>query len=154
MTYPPVAWTPARDTAQAMSQANVKIVRDIYADERGLTEGAGGKVAPDAEFDFTAIYPDTPVLSGIDELRQFRDRGPWGGSPISFKPEHFIDVDDERVLVFVRVSATGTGSGVPVETPVSHEVTLRDGRVVRVRVFGDRGQALEAAGLSEQDVHA
>jgi hypothetical protein len=37
-----------------MSQENVEIVRDIYADERGLTDGATGKVAPDAEFDFSA----------------------------------------------------------------------------------------------------
>ena len=136
-----------------MSRENVEIVRDIYADERGLTDGAGGKVAPDAEFDFSATYPDTPVVRGIDELRRFRDSGPWGGSPIHFEPERFIDVDDERVLVFVRVSATGTGSGVHVDNRVAHELTLRDGRVVRVRVFGDRNQALEAAGLSEQDAH-
>ena len=132
-----------------MSQKNVDIVRGIYADARGLTDGAGDRVAPDAEFDFSATYPDTPVVRGIDELRQFRDGGPWGGSPIHFEPERFFDVDDERVLVFVRVSATGTASGVNVETRVAHELTLRHGRVVRVRVFGDRDQALEAAGLSE-----
>ena len=32
--------------------------------------------------------------------------------------------------------------------------TIRDGKVVRMRVFADRAQALEAAGLSEQDAHA
>ena len=137
-----------------MSQENVEIVRDVYAEERGLTDGAGGKVAPDAEFDFSATYPDTPVLRGIEELRRFRDSGPWGGSPIHFEPERFIDVDDERVLVFVRVSATGTGSGVHVDNRVAHEVTLRDRLVVRVRVFADQKQALQAVGLSEQDAHA
>jgi ketosteroid isomerase-like protein len=132
-----------------MSQENVEIVREIYADARGLTGGAGGKVAPDAEFDFSATYPDTPVLRGIDELRRFRDSGPWGGSPISFEPERFFDVDDERVLVFVRVSATGAGSGVRVENRVAHALTLQDGRVVRVTVFDDQAEALEAVGLSE-----
>ena len=137
-----------------MSQENVEIVRDIYADERGVTDGAGGKVAPDAEFDFSAAYPDMPVMRGIDELRRFRDSGPWGGFPIHFEPERFFDVDEERVLVFVRVSATGASSGVDVETRAAHELTLRDGRVVRVRVFGDRDEALEAVGLSDQDAHA
>jgi hypothetical protein len=37
-----------------MSQENVEIVRDIYADERGLTDGTTSKVAPDGEFDFSA----------------------------------------------------------------------------------------------------
>jgi ketosteroid isomerase-like protein len=132
-----------------MSQENMAIVRDIYADERGLTDGSSGRVALDAEFDFSAVYPDTPVVRGIDELRRFRDGGPWGGSPIHFEPERFFDLDDERVLVFVRVSATGAASGVPVDNRVAHELTLRDRRVVRVRVFGDREQALKAVGLSE-----
>jgi hypothetical protein len=45
-----------------MSQENVEIVRDVYADPRGLTAGAFGRVAPDAEFDFTAVYPDRPIM--------------------------------------------------------------------------------------------
>src|SRR3954453_1515858 len=45
-----------------MSQENVEIVRDVYADSRGLTAGASGRVAPDAEFDFTAVYPDRPIM--------------------------------------------------------------------------------------------
>jgi ketosteroid isomerase-like protein len=32
--------------------------------------------------------------------------------------------------------------------------TLRDGKVVEMRMFMDRVEALEAVGLSEQDAHA
>jgi hypothetical protein len=60
-----------------MSQENVEIVRSLYADPRGLTAGASGKVAPDAEFDFTAVYPDRPIVRGIEQLHRFRDSGPW-----------------------------------------------------------------------------
>jgi ketosteroid isomerase-like protein len=132
-----------------MSRHNVEIVRGVYADPGGLTSAASAKVAPDAEFDFTAAYPDMPVMRGIEELRRFRDTGPWSGSPIRFEPERFFDVDYERVLVFVRVSAIGRESGAPVEIPVAHEFTVRDGLVVRFKVYGDRGQALEAVGLGE-----
>jgi ketosteroid isomerase-like protein len=132
-----------------MSQENVELVRSVYADPSGLTAGASGKVAPDAEFDFTAVFPDRPLVRGVEELRRFRDRGPWGGSPIHFEPERFFDVDDERVLVFVRVSATGHGSGAPVELRAAHEFTIRDELVVRFKVYRDRDKALEAAGLSE-----
>jgi ketosteroid isomerase-like protein len=81
--------------------------------------------------------------------RRFRDSGPWSGSPISFEPERFFDVDGGRVLVFVRVSATGKGSGAPVEIPAAHEFTIRDGRVVRFKAYANRTEALEAAGLRE-----
>jgi uncharacterized protein len=132
-----------------MSEKNVEIVRSVYADPRGLVAAASGKVAPDAEFDFTAVYPDRPIIRGVEELRRFRDTGPWRGSPIHFEPERFFDVGDGRVLVFVRVSATGQGSGAPVEIRAAHEFTIRDDLVVRFKAYGDRDQALEAAGLSE-----
>jgi ketosteroid isomerase-like protein len=131
-----------------MSQENVDLVRSIYSDPQGLTGGASGKVAPDAEFDFTAVYPDKPIMRGLDGLRRFRDTGPWSGSPIEFDPERFFDVDETRVLVFVRVTATGHGSGIQLDIPVAHEFTIRDGMVVRFKVYSDRDQALDAAGLS------
>jgi len=132
-----------------MSQQNVEIVRGVYADPGGLTGGASDKLAPDAEFDFTAAYPERPIMRGVEELRRFRDTGPWSGSPIHFEPERFFDVDDGRVLVFVRASATGDKSGAQVDIRVAHEFTIRDDRVVRFVVPGNRDQALEALGLSE-----
>ena len=105
-------------------------------------------IAPDAEFDFTAVYPDQPVLRGTEEMRSFRDRGPWGQS-IRFQPERYFDVDDERVLVFVRVTSTGQASGTPVETRIAHEFMLRDTLIVRVKVHRDRSQALADLGLEE-----
>jgi ketosteroid isomerase-like protein len=131
-----------------MSQANIALVRRVYASPHGLSEGGSGMIAPDAEFDFTAAYPDTPILKGIEQLRRFRESGPWAGSPIHFEPERFFEVDDERVLVFVLVSVTGQGSGVPVEGRAAHEFTIRDGLVVRFKVYRHRDEALEATGLS------
>jgi len=129
-----------------MSQQNVEIVRRGYLDPGPLSSGA--QIAPDAEFDFTAIYPDQPVLRGIEEMRSFRDAGPWGGS-ISFEPERFFDVDDQRVLVFVRATSTGRASGAAVETRIAQEFTIRDGLIVHVKVYRDRAEALEAMGLGE-----
>jgi ketosteroid isomerase-like protein len=132
-----------------MSQENVEVVREIYADPRGLIGTASERAAPDVEFDFTDAYPDRPVLKGVDEMRRFRDTGPWSGSPIRIEPERFFDVDDERVLAFVRVSATGQESGVGVEMTPAHEFTIREGLIVRFKAYRDREQALEATGLRE-----
>ena len=130
-----------------MSEANVEFVRRFYDDPRGLS-GASDLVAPDAEFDFTATYPDQPVMRGVEELRRFRETGPWRGSPIHFEPERIFDVDDERVLAFVRVSVTGRMSGAPAEIQVAHEFTIRDERVARFKVYANREEALEQLGLT------
>jgi ketosteroid isomerase-like protein len=128
-----------------MSQENVEIVRRAFLDPGPLTNAS--RVSPNAEFDFTDVYPDQPVLRGVEEMRGFRDAGPWGGS-IHFEPERYFDVDDERVLVLVRATSTGQTSGVAVESRIAHEFTFRDGLIVRVKVYRDRTEALEAVGLA------
>ena len=146
---PPLAAQSWSEILLGVSQENVELVRSVYADPRGLTAGASGRVAADAEFDFTAVYPDRPIMRGVEEFRRFRDDGPWSGSPIQFAPERFFDVDDDRVLVFVRVSVKGQESGAQLETQVAHEFTIRDHLVVRFKVYGNRDHGLEAAGLRE-----
>jgi ketosteroid isomerase-like protein len=132
-----------------MSQENVELVRGIYEEPGGITGGTSERLARDVRFDFTSAYPDRRILRGIAEVREFRETGPWHGAPIHFKPERFFDVDDERVLVFVHVSVVGAESGIPVETEAAHEFTIRDGLVVYFKVYADRKEALEAAGLFE-----
>jgi ketosteroid isomerase-like protein len=128
-----------------MSQENVEIVRRAFDSAGPLTSAAS--LASDAEFDLTALYPDQPLLRGVDEMRRFRDTGPWGAST-SFAAERYFEVDEERVLVFVCATAAGRGSGTPVESKLAHEFTLRHGLIVRVKVHPDREQALKALGLA------
>ena len=130
-----------------MSEENVEAVRESYQTPGALFATWAERMAPKIEFDFTEVYPDRPVMRGIEELRRFREEGPW--AELSFEPERFVDVDDERVLVLVRVHARGTGSGVPVELRNAHEFTIRDGILVRFKAYGNRDEALEAAGLSD-----
>jgi hypothetical protein len=127
-----------------VSQENVEMVRQWYRGSAPLIDGA--HIAPDAEFDFTAVYPDQPVLRGIEAMRTFRDAGPWGRST-RFEAERYLEVDEERVLVLVRAIATGRGSGVPVETRIAQEFTIHDGLIVRVKVHRDHSEALKAVGL-------
>src|SRR5215207_6196996 len=104
-----------------MSQENVKIVRRAFAEvgesftTTALDNGVrAGLIAPDAELDLSAMYPDGPILRGLEAWREYLDSVPWGG-PVKVEPERFFDVDNERVLAFVHVSAAGEGSGVRVE---------------------------------------
>jgi len=130
-----------------MSEQNVRLVRDAYASPGALFASFSNRMAPEAEFDFKAIYPDRPVLKGVESLRRFREQGPW--EELKYEPGRFLAIDDERILVLVKVSAIGRGSGVPVELHNAHEWTIRDGFLVRFKVYGDQAQALAAVGLSE-----
>ncbi len=67
---------------------------------------------------------------------------------ISVAPERFFDLG-ERILVFATFHAKGRGSGAPTDAQQAHLLTVRDGKVVEWRAFGDRRKALEAAGLRE-----
>jgi hypothetical protein len=50
-------------------------------------------------------------------------------------------------------SGRGKESGVETSEEIFSVWTLRAGKAVEQRMFRDRGQALEAAGLSEQDAY-
>jgi ketosteroid isomerase-like protein len=63
-------------------------------------------------------------------------------------PEELIDTGDQ-LIVLVRATAHGAGSGIPVSTTYFQVVTFRDGLVIRQEDVQDRAEALEAAGLSE-----
>jgi ketosteroid isomerase-like protein len=137
-----------------MSQENVEFVRRAY-EAIGPYPGRVDEstyarwIAPDTEADFSAVYPDAPIMrAGPEFVSRMSETLPWGRS-VKLEPERFFDVDEERVLVFIHVSAEGEGSGAPVEMRDAHELTVRDGLIVRLKVYADRTEALQAAGLSE-----
>jgi ketosteroid isomerase-like protein len=132
-----------------MSRENLEIVRGLYRRplrlDPDLLAGLARFATPDTVFDFTDAYPDGLVVRGIDEVRQLAANWPWDA--LHFDPERFFDVDGRRVLVFVRATATGIGSGVPVERRTAHECTFSEGSLVHFKVYSDRAEALRAAGL-------
>ena len=133
-----------------MPEESIEIVRRAYDPANGgvvdtdLLSALADYVTPDTEFDFSEVYPDGTVLRGMDEARRLVSNWPWG--TLHFEPERFIDVDANRVLVFVLATATGAGSGVPVERRTAHECTFEDGLLVRFKVHPDRDAALRAVG--------
>jgi ketosteroid isomerase-like protein len=59
-----------------------------------------------------------------------------------------IETDDTAVAM-LRLTGLGTGSGIAMEETDAHVFVFRGGRIASWHNFGDRSQALEAAGLSE-----
>ena len=127
-----------------MSQENVEIVREIYADPRGLIGTASERADPT----WSSTSPTCTRTDGSYEGRgDARFRRPDRGAAIHIEPERFFDVDDDgSSRSFVR---DGPGSGDAVEIDARSRFTIRDGLIVSFKAYRDRKEALEAAGLSE-----
>ena len=133
-----------------MSHENVEVVRGIWeADRRRDAEAVRAAYAADVEWeDNTILWGDWGTAHGPVAYRQ---RGADGTRPLSGHPVAWDEVADagDDVVVTYRCRARGRGSGVVVDQAITLLWTLRAGKVVRIRAYPDRANALEAAGLRE-----
>ena len=99
------------------------------------------------------IQLSTPILGEVYEGRDGIHRffNDIGDTAPDFKlaVERLEIIGEDRVLALVRVTATGRASRVPTEATTGNVYDLIDGKITRVRIFMDRHEALEAAGLRE-----
>ncbi|MEK6272570.1 MAG: nuclear transport factor 2 family protein [Actinomycetota bacterium] len=132
-----------------MSQENVEVVRRCYELMTNRDFSAFPEVAhPDLVFDLSRNVFNPGVYRGLDGVRRFFEQVDemWDG--FEARPEEFINGGD-HVVAAVRISGRGRG-GVEVEMQIFAVWMLREGKVVRVTGgYRERGEALEAAGLSE-----
>jgi ketosteroid isomerase-like protein len=137
-----------------MSQENVEIVERALNAAQEDPEAFFSIFDQNVEWDMSgAGLPDAKTYHGPEGVREFF-RG-WIGpfDDFDYEAEEVIDAGDS-VIVLLHQWGRGKGSGVLVESRFWQVWTLRDGKVVRFKNFPERGQALEAPGLSEQDAHA
>ncbi len=109
----------------------------------------------DAEYDITAaIGPYAGMYYGRAAIRNFLADYLESWEYVRMEPEDIIDAGGDHVVVLLRLQMRGKGSGVEVEAQTVNLWTMRDGIAVRMAVYNDKTDALEAVGLSEQDAHA
>jgi SnoaL-like domain len=156
--------TPSRDTAWAMSEENVEVVRRYL--EKGL-ESVSPEQLPawvagfwESDGDYYPVrgFPEARPCHGREEIADFFVglRDPWNYQA-AVKDARAIG--DDRVLVHTHVRAEGGTSGAAVEGDVYSCFWLRHGRFIRVEdhltakgalhAIGLSGETLEAAGLRE-----
>ncbi len=134
-----------------MSQENVEIVRAMN----------DAFLAGDIETALNGLHPEIEwhaTVGGIDEGRVYKGREEVVQAFVDYfevwermemRAEKYIDAGGDSVVVFHHEVAKGRESGVVVETDTGTVNTIRDGKLVLVRSYMDRTQALEAAGLRE-----
>ncbi len=124
-----------------MSQTNVEIVR------RFLSAGVN-EALTDADPDIVWNPIEELPTQGHEAVRTSLARWKAEWHDYELLPEGFLDLGD-RVVVTVRLSARGRGSGIEIDARFYDVYTLRGGKIVRMDQFADRSEALEAVGLSE-----
>jgi ketosteroid isomerase-like protein len=132
-----------------MSQENVEIIRrgfetweqaDLEAHLRLVHEDiVCSRVAP-------LINPKT--YHGLEGYLEFARDWIAPYDDLRFLPNEYIDAGD-RVLVEVPQEGRLAGSNQVVRGTFWFLMTLQDGKLIRMEIYGERDQALEAVGLRE-----
>ena len=139
-----------RDTARAMSQENLDVVRKSYAAWReGNVDSLLGVCDPEVELLTSGSFPDlAPVYHGHRGLREFWEamRAPWDW--IHLEVKRIVEGEDCAALV-VAFRARGKDSGVITHMEQGHAMRFRDGRATMVSTHTSFELALEALGLRE-----
>jgi ketosteroid isomerase-like protein len=135
----------AKQGAQAdPATRNVEIVRGTY---EALNRGDLDRLLSAFDTDIVILDEKTQVgARGCDQYRSWISSYLESWEYYREFPEELIPAGD-RVVVHVRSEARGAGSGVPVVERHAEVHTLRDGRIVEVRIYPSFAEALKASGV-------
>ena len=135
-----------------MSKGNVETIREGYEGfARGDVDAVLDRLAADVDWN-PAIGPmlSMETLRGTEALRRFLTHDLFEGfDQFRAEPLSFEDLGDDHVLVMVRYVGRGESSGIEMDQKQAALYELREGKVVTMRDYPTRADALEAAGLSE-----
>jgi len=145
-----------RDTATAVSEENVELVRRLYAElaREGSTQEFEQRMSDDALGRFLdpeiEWVPVTESLLAVDSYRGFDGVRRFWREFLSAWERYRVETltfDDAGDQVAVVLHIVGRTHALEVDETRSSLLTVREGRVVRVESFGDPDGAHVAAGL-------
>ena len=126
-----------------MSQENVERLRRAYAGERDPE-----LLAPDFELHQSPSIVDTAgIFRGRNALRDVARELEESFEDLRYEPQKFIEAPDGQVVVLIRAQGRGRGSGVEVDNHIAHVWSYRGNKIVRMVIYEEQADALEAVGL-------
>jgi ketosteroid isomerase-like protein len=132
---------------------NLDLVRSIFA---AWAEGDFSSADwADPEIDFV-MHGDLTAgeWEGLDEMGEAWATMLRAWERLRAIPEEIREIDDDRVLVFVRNEGRGRGSGIELQgisTKAANVFTIRDGKVTRLVLYWNREQAIADLGLTDRE---
>jgi ketosteroid isomerase-like protein len=158
--------TPSRDTAWAMSEENVEIVRNtLAAFERAIASYwqtprsmAEGVEAGAPEFEEALGLLDPDIVWNAGDLGSTRGRQQMAAllddlfeiaDAYEISLTEIREGEGDLVYAAVERAITAKGSGIATKIPVFIAFRIENGLIAQMDEYLDRHKALEAAGLSE-----
>jgi uncharacterized protein len=131
-----------------MSRENVEIVRAAYdAYNRGDLDASLKHAAPDCELDWSrGVGPNAGVYK-LEQMRSFLGDFKETFESVRVEPDEFIEAGDD--VVVPQTGHIRGRDGVEAIARVCLVWTCRDGAIVRICLYQQKREALEAVGLPE-----
>jgi ketosteroid isomerase-like protein len=134
-----------------MSQENVETaLQQVDAFNRRDVDGFVAFASPEVEWEDSMFWTEhVRTYRGRAELREWFDKvlEPW--ESIRVMADEASETSDGRVFARLFVTGRGTASGAVIKQDAWTVLWFANGLCTKRRVFRDRDEALEAAGLSE-----
>jgi ketosteroid isomerase-like protein len=128
--------------------ANLDLVRSIYADwERGDFRSVGW-ADPEIEW-IRRDALEGEVTKGLATVGEAWRTWLTAWRDYRVEASEFRDLDGDRVMMLGRMSGRGRLSDAVVETEIVNVFHIRDGKVIRLVMYGNRNRALADLGLEE-----
>jgi ketosteroid isomerase-like protein len=133
-----------------MSEENVELTRAaIAALNRRDFDAAFRDASPDAEIDLSrAVGLDQGVYS-LDQFRRVTEEFTKSWESVRYGVDDYIDAGEHVVTPFTNV-LRGRG-GIEVQAQGIWLWTIRAGVIVRICLYQERQEALDAAGVNKPD---
>ena len=111
-------------------------------------------LAPDFEVRQAPSIIDTAgIFHGPDGIRDVMQELAESFEALSFEPEKFFEAPGGEIVVLIHVQGRGRGSGVEMDNHIAWVWTYRDDKAVRLVIYEEPAEALEAVGLEAPDHH-
>jgi ketosteroid isomerase-like protein len=131
-----------------MSRENIEVLRKGYEAWNRGEHPAFDFMEPQFELQLPEGGINVGTVRGRESVQRFFAQYLEVFESYRMEPEEFFAAEDQ-IVVFIHAPARGKGSGVDVVFSAAHLWTMNGGRAVRLEVFPDRKEALEAVGLLE-----
>jgi len=135
-------------------RTNIQVVRGVYD---GWIDGDATRALeyldPGIVWEAIPDAPDAGTHRGHAGVRRHLEDWLGDFDILGLDFEEII-AEGERLVITQYMRATGRGSGAKTEFHYAAAYRLEQGKIVEIREFRTKVEALEAAGLSEHDAHA
>ncbi len=133
------------DTAPAMSEENVELVRAGFA---AYNRGDLDAVLETHDVDVEYVTLLLGNHRGKEALRRLFEENRETLTGYSLDPEELIDAGDQVVAV-VRLGGAGRVSEITLDDRIAFLFTIQDGLLIRQQTFRNKDDAIEASGSGE-----